>query len=63
MSKLGTHSAAGLGRRSLNIFITAFDSPALKEQALQRRGAAYLTKPFEGTGLLETIQEVTLFRA
>jgi FixJ family two-component response regulator len=45
------------------IFITAFDSPALKEQALQRRGAAYLVKPFEGTALLEAIRKATLFRA
>src|SRR5215207_9284555 len=45
------------------IFITAFDSPALKDQALKRRGAAYLAKPFEGTALLEAIQKVTLFRA
>jgi len=38
------------------ILITAFDAPSLRAEALQRGAAAFLTKPFEGTALLEVIR-------
>ena len=40
------------------ILITAHDSPGLHDEALRRGAAAYLTKPFRGTELLETIDTV-----
>jgi len=42
------------------IFITAFDGPSLRDEALKRAAAAYLTKPFEGPALLEAIRKVTI---
>jgi len=43
------------------VFVTAFDAPGLRGEALQHLGTAYLTKPFEGTDLLDAIQKVTTF--
>lgn len=40
------------------ILITAHDSPGLGGEALRRGAAAFLTKPFRGTALLEAINEV-----
>ncbi len=40
------------------VLITAHDAPGLREEALQRGAAAYLTKPFRGTVLLETVRAV-----
>jgi FixJ family two-component response regulator len=43
------------------ILVTAFDTPGLRADALQRGAAAFLTKPFQGTALLEAIRDhVTL---
>jgi FixJ family two-component response regulator len=44
------------------VFITAFDSSALREEAARRDRAAYLPKPFEGTALLEAIHRLTICR-
>jgi DNA-binding response OmpR family regulator len=41
------------------IFITAFDSPEARAQALAAGAAAFLTKPFSGRTLLETVRRVT----
>jgi FixJ family two-component response regulator len=38
------------------IFITAFDSPEARAQALAAGAAAFLTKPFSGRTLLETVR-------
>jgi two-component system C4-dicarboxylate transport response regulator DctD len=40
------------------ILITAHDSPGLQDEAMRRGAAAYLTKPFRGTALLDTINTV-----
>lgn len=40
------------------IVITAFDTPGLREEAMQRGAAAYLVKPFLGTTLIEAIRSV-----
>ena len=40
------------------ILITAHDAPGLGEEALRRGAAAFLTKPFRGTALLEAINKV-----
>ena len=39
------------------ILVTAFDTPGLRTDALQRGAAAFLTKPFEGKALLEAIRD------
>jgi len=39
------------------ILITAFDAPGLRAEALQRGAAAFMTKPFLGTALLEAIRD------
>jgi FixJ family two-component response regulator len=38
------------------ILITAHDSPGLRENAKRCGAAAYLTKPFRGTALLEAVR-------
>jgi len=50
-------------RRMPAVFMTAFDSPASRTEALNCGMSAYLVKPFEGTALLEAIRRVTAFRA
>jgi FixJ family two-component response regulator len=40
------------------IFITAFDSPEARAQAVAAGAAAFLTKPFSGKMLLETVRQV-----
>ena len=40
------------------ILITAYDAPGLREEAARRGAAAYLSKPFRGAALLETIEAV-----
>jgi len=40
------------------IFITAFDSPEARAQALAAGAVAFLTKPFSGRTLLETVRGV-----
>ena len=40
------------------VFITAFDSPEARAQALAAGAAAFLTKPFSGKTLLETVRRV-----
>ena len=40
------------------VFITAFDTPEARAQALAAGAAAFLTKPFSGRALLETIRRV-----
>jgi FixJ family two-component response regulator len=42
------------GVESPFILITAYDTPGVREEA-SRRGAAYLTKPFLGSALLDAI--------
>jgi FixJ family two-component response regulator len=41
------------------IFITAFDSPEARAQALAAGAAGFLPKPFSGRTLLETVRQVT----
>ena len=41
-----------------SILITAYDAPGLREEAARRGAAAYLSKPFRGAALLETIEAV-----
>jgi FixJ family two-component response regulator len=43
------------------VFITAFDGVSLRNEALQRPNSTYLSKPFEGTDLLDAIRKVTAF--
>jgi FixJ family two-component response regulator len=43
------------------VFVTAFDAPGLQGEALQHPNSAYLTKPFEGTDLLDAILRITAF--
>jgi FixJ family two-component response regulator len=38
------------------ILITAHDAPGLREKAMRCGAAAYLTKPFRGTALLDAIK-------
>lgn len=38
------------------ILITAYDAPGLREEALRRGAAAFLTKPFRGAELLEAVR-------
>jgi FixJ family two-component response regulator len=40
------------------LFITAFDSPEARAQALAAGAVAFLTKPFSGRTLLETVRRV-----
>ena len=40
------------------VFITAFDTPEARAQALAAGAAAFLTKPFSGRTLLETVRRV-----
>jgi DNA-binding response OmpR family regulator len=40
------------------VFITAFDSPEARAQALVAGAVAFLTKPFSGRTLLETVRRV-----
>jgi FixJ family two-component response regulator len=40
------------------MFITAFDSPEARAQALEAGAVAFLTKPFSGRTLLETVGRV-----
>ena len=40
------------------MFITAFDSPEARAQALAAGAVAFLTKPFSGRTLLETVRRV-----
>jgi FixJ family two-component response regulator len=40
------------------ILVTAYDAPGLREKAVQRGAAAYLTKPFRGTALLDAVKAV-----
>lgn len=40
------------------VFITAFDSPEARAQALAAGAVAFLTKPFSGRTLLETVRRV-----
>ena len=40
------------------VFITAFDTPEARAQALAAGAAAFLTKPFSGRMLLETVRRV-----
>ena len=41
------------------IFITAFDEPEARAKAASAGAAAFLTKPFSGRALLETIRRAT----
>jgi FixJ family two-component response regulator len=41
------------------ILITAHDQPGLRERAMRSGAAAYLSKPFRGTALLDTVRAVT----
>ena len=40
------------------VFITAFDTPEARAQASAAGAAAFLTKPFSGQTLLETVRRV-----
>ena len=40
------------------VFITAFDTPEARAQAFAAGAAAFLTKPFSGRTLLETVRRV-----
>src|SRR5271170_226417 len=44
------------------VVVTAFDKPGLREQTLGRGVAAYLTKPFEGSALLDAIRDLCAVR-
>jgi FixJ family two-component response regulator len=57
----GLELLAELRRRKCGIpviLMTAFDEPGLHLHALERGAAAYLAKPFPGTALLKSIQEL-----
>jgi FixJ family two-component response regulator len=40
------------------VFITAFDTPEARAQALAAGAAGFMTKPFSGRALLETVRRV-----
>jgi FixJ family two-component response regulator len=41
------------------VFITAYDTPAVRREATTCENAAFLAKPFEGHALLDAIRRVT----
>lgn len=44
------------------VLITGHDAPGLREDAMRRGAAAYLSKPFPGTTLLKTVQAAMALR-
>jgi FixJ family two-component response regulator len=48
----------GMGTRVPVIFITAYDEPESRDQAVSAGAAAFFTKPFSGRELLATIGRV-----
>jgi FixJ family two-component response regulator len=46
------------GRTEPFVLITAHDAPGLRAEALRRGAAAFLSKPFRGTLLVDTIEAV-----
>jgi FixJ family two-component response regulator len=56
----GLELLAALRERNLSlpfILITAYDEPGLREEAASCGAAAYLSKPFRGTTLLDAVRE------
>jgi FixJ family two-component response regulator len=43
-------------RNAALILITAFDSPGLRQRAMREGAAAYLTKPFAGSALIDVLR-------
>jgi FixJ family two-component response regulator len=55
----GLELLAALRQRGISlpfILITAHDTPALRQKAMQCGAAAYLAKPFRGTTLLDAVR-------